>query len=378
MWKAHGVCTAISSVLLRSHAQLICIVLYKRVYGENTEDWQQKEHPEAKVSAIDRPSHHNIIHIITSCQENIWVFNLRIIDVPHFSKVYCLSLLRWLTMTKCSAKYMKVFRFFFLSDLYLKRFLYSNKNKNSLNHYLTMLNLVWDCTITMTEWTFSVRHTMEMQSGMNTVGDRAWPWGGKLYSSGRSKHGTGEEKNWEKGKKKESRWDNHVRKNSTREEETGLRAHWQGKAKEERGNQGKSCGERDSWGLEVMAADGVPEKSKRQKEETKSQKRRMKTGRCLMWKSCRRDNSQSNSGYRDTWHTSRQRERERDKTKTSVSFQEADDWLEEESQCSQHTHCHKNPQEDPVDDHGDVLPVILHLRKRREFCVCKYSKHKIS
>lgn len=44
------------------------------------------------------------------------------------------------------------------------------------------------------------------------------------------------------------------------------------------------------------------------------------------------------------------------------SLHEADERLEEESQCSQHAHRHKNPEEDPVDDHGHVLPVVLHLQ----------------
>lgn len=57
-----------------------------------------------------------------------------------------------------------------------------------------------------------------------------------------------------------------------------------------------------------------------------------------------------------------ERERRR-KTKTGASLEEVDDGLEEESQCSQHTHGHKDPQEDPVDDHGHVLPVVLHLTR---------------
>lgn len=65
------------------------------------------------------------------------------------------------------------------------------------------------------------------------------------------------------------------------------------------------------------------------------------------------------------------------RTKTSVSFQEADERLEKESQSSQHAHRHKNPKENPVDDHGNVLPVILHLkRQRKEKSVC-VQKEKI-
>lgn len=48
---------------------------------------------------------------------------------------------------------------------------------------------------------------------------------------------------------------------------------------------------------------------------------------------------------------------------------EAHERLEEESQCSQHTHGHKNPEENPVDDHGDVFPVILHLWRRERMDV---------
>lgn len=47
------------------------------------------------------------------------------------------------------------------------------------------------------------------------------------------------------------------------------------------------------------------------------------------------------------------------------SFHEADERLEEESHCSQHAHRHKNPEEDPVDDHRHVLPVVLHLQADR-------------
>lgn len=60
----------------------------------------------------------------------------------------------------------------------------------------------------------------------------------------------------------------------------------------------------------------------------------------------------------------------RQNKKGSVSFHEADERLEEESQCPQHAHRHENPQENPVDDHRHVLPVILHLQQRQGFRLC--------
>lgn len=49
-----------------------------------------------------------------------------------------------------------------------------------------------------------------------------------------------------------------------------------------------------------------------------------------------------------------------------LSCEEADERLEEETHCSEHTHQHENPQEDSVNYHGNVLPIVLHLRKKEE------------
>lgn len=38
---------------------------------------------------------------------------------------------------------------------------------------------------------------------------------------------------------------------------------------------------------------------------------------------------------------------------------------EKESHRSQYTHHHKHPEEYPVNDHGHILPVLLHLAKKR-------------
>lgn len=35
--------------------------------------------------------------------------------------------------------------------------------------------------------------------------------------------------------------------------------------------------------------------------------------------------------------------------------------LQKHAHCAEHTHKHKNPQEEPVNHHGDVLPVLAHL-----------------
>lgn len=40
---------------------------------------------------------------------------------------------------------------------------------------------------------------------------------------------------------------------------------------------------------------------------------------------------------------------------------EATERLEEEAHCSQDTHGHKHPEEDSIDHHGNIFPVILHL-----------------
>lgn len=101
----------------------------------------------------------------------------------------------------------------------------------------------------------------------------------------------------------------------------------------------------------MVAEDGASEKSARQKEVTE----REKTGRRLMRKSC---------GMSPTLNQDRTKGTETER-QTDVLFQEADEGLEEESQCSQYAHRHKHPQEDPVDDHCDVLPVILYLGMRR-------------
>lgn len=37
----------------------------------------------------------------------------------------------------------------------------------------------------------------------------------------------------------------------------------------------------------------------------------------------------------------------------------------EESHGSQYAHQHKHPEEYPVNDHGHILPVLLHLAERR-------------
>lgn len=42
-------------------------------------------------------------------------------------------------------------------------------------------------------------------------------------------------------------------------------------------------------------------------------------------------------------------------------WDEAKKWLEEKSHGSQDAHSHKNPEEDSINHHGNVLPVILHL-----------------
>lgn len=35
--------------------------------------------------------------------------------------------------------------------------------------------------------------------------------------------------------------------------------------------------------------------------------------------------------------------------------------LQEHAHCAEHAHKHENPQEEPVNHHGDVLPVLAHL-----------------
>lgn len=70
-------------------------------------------------------------------------------------------------------------------------------------------------------------------------------------------------------------------------------------------------------------------------------------------------------GFKQEKETREQDNRQGNPDKTGMKIDgmdsEAHERLEEESQCSQHTHSHKNPEENPVDDHGDVFPVILHL-----------------
>lgn len=39
--------------------------------------------------------------------------------------------------------------------------------------------------------------------------------------------------------------------------------------------------------------------------------------------------------------------------------------LKEEAYGSQHTHQHKDPKEDAVNHHGNILPIILHLSEKR-------------
>ena len=44
-----------------------------------------------------------------------------------------------------------------------------------------------------------------------------------------------------------------------------------------------------------------------------------------------------------------------------------DEGLEEDAAGSQETDDGENPQEDPVYDHGDVVPVLLQLRRNTTF-----------
>lgn len=38
-----------------------------------------------------------------------------------------------------------------------------------------------------------------------------------------------------------------------------------------------------------------------------------------------------------------------------------EEWLQEHAHCAEHTHKHKDPQEEPIDHHGNVFPVLAHL-----------------
>lgn len=55
--------------------------------------------------------------------------------------------------------------------------------------------------------------------------------------------------------------------------------------------------------------------------------------------------------------------------------QEAQERLEEEAKGPQHADQHEDPEEDAVDDHGHVLPVVLHLRGKRRGTVTEGAKN---
>lgn len=45
--------------------------------------------------------------------------------------------------------------------------------------------------------------------------------------------------------------------------------------------------------------------------------------------------------------------------------EKANERLQEEANGSQNAHQHKDPKEDAVNHHGNILPIILHLREKR-------------
>lgn len=84
-------------------------------------------------------------------------------------------------------------------------------------------------------------------------------------------------------------------------------------------------------------------------------KARGKTAQCLTCESCRREPAQKIKKHPGRGRAARSPDE-------ASLFHEANEWLQEESQCSQYAHRHKDPEEDSVDDHCHVLPVVLHLQ----------------
>lgn len=99
-------------------------VFYKCMYRKHRRLTTEKKHPEGKV-AVKRVPHHNIIQVITSCQKILTYL---------LYYMFVLSLLQWLTMTKCYCKTQEGIQVV-LSDLNM---FYSSYNSNYLYNFLTV------------------------------------------------------------------------------------------------------------------------------------------------------------------------------------------------------------------------------------------------
>lgn len=182
---------------------------------------------------------------------------------------------------------------------------------------------------------FKGTHKMEIQRRMNTMGDKRRPRSVKMYSTQRRVR-AGCRRGDKLRKAKESRCDDHV---SNGEEETGLRARWQGKAKQ--ANQAKSCEERDSWGREAMTNDGVPKTSRKIEREDKESREGVWEDSLVlcdvMCESCRRGQFSSEGGVQRRTEVGKKREKKMGQSQVSHFKKLISGWRKSPSVPNTHT-----------------------------------------